>query len=51
MIREEEKIAEAKERFGWKTFVTSTTKAHLSLSEAVLSYRHEYRVERIFNRL
>lgn len=46
-----EEIANAKERFGWKAFVTSVTQARLSLSEAVLSYRHEYRVERIFNRL
>ena len=51
VIREEEEIADAKERFGWKAFVTSAAKTRLSLSEAVLSYRHEYRVERIFNRL
>ena len=51
VTREEEEIANVKERFGWKAFVTSTVKTRLSLSEAVLSYRHEYRVERIFNRL
>ena len=51
VIRKEEEIANAKERFGWKAFVTNAAKARLSLSEAVLSYRHEYRVERIFNRL
>ena len=51
MIRDDEQIAEVKERFGWKAFVTSATQAQLSLSQAVLTYRDEYRVERIFNRL
>jgi transposase len=49
--RDEEEIDNVKERFGWKAFVTNATKVHLPLSEAVLSYRHEYRIERIFNRL
>jgi len=37
--------------FGWKAFVTNATAARLSLADAVLCYRHEYRIERIFNRL
>lgn len=49
--RNEDEIDEAKDRFGWKAFVTSATKACLPLSEVVLTYRNEYRVERIFNRL
>lgn len=49
--RSEEAIDKAKERFGWKAFVTSLPKKKLSLSEAVINYRHEYRIERIFNRL
>lgn len=49
--RNEDAIDEAKERFGWKAFVTRKEKEKLSLSEAVINYRHEYRVERIFNRL
>ena len=44
-------IADLKARFGWKAFVTNATKQRLSLSDAVLCYRHAYRIERIFNRL
>jgi len=49
--RDGEAIDEAKERFGWKAFVTSLPKKKLSLSQAIINYRHEYRIERIFNRL
>jgi transposase len=49
--RKETKIEEAKKRFGWKAFATNTGKEQMSLSEAVLCYRREYRIERIFNRL
>jgi transposase len=51
VFRNEEGIDEAKNRFGWKAFVTSVSKVHLPLSEAVRTIRNEYRVERIFNRL
>ena len=51
VTRNEEAINDAKERFGWKAFVTNKTEERLSLSEAVICYRHEYRIERIFNRL
>ena len=44
-------IAALKERFGWKAFVTNATPERLSLADAVLCYRNEYRIERIFNRL
>ncbi len=44
-------IAALKERFGWKAFVTNATQERLSLADAVLCYRNEYRIERIFNRL
>ena len=44
-------IDDLKARFGWKAFVTNAPAARLSLADAVLCYRHEYRVERIFNRL
>jgi transposase len=49
--RNETKIEETKKRFGWKAFVTNARKEQMSLSEAVLCYRREYRIERIFNRL
>lgn len=49
--RQEVSIAALKQRFGWKAWVTNAAQQRLSLGEAVLCYRHEYRVERIFNRL
>jgi len=51
VTRNETKIEETKKRFGWKAFETNTRKEQMSLSEAVLCYRREYRIERIFNRL
>ena len=44
-------IDKAKERLGWKAFVTSSSLDKMSLSEAVINYRHEYRIERVFNRM
>ena len=51
IVRQADTIAALRQRFGWKAFVTNATPTQLSLQEAVLCYRHEYRVERIFNRL
>jgi len=51
VTRQEERLDDLKARFGWKAFVTNAPAARLSLADAVLCYRHEYRVERIFNRL
>jgi len=47
----EEKLDAKKKTLGWKAYVTDAEKECLSLQEAVLCYRKEYRVERIFNRL
>ena len=49
--RQKEPIAVLTRRFGWKAFVTNAARKRLSLKDAVLCYRNEYRVERIFNRL
>ena len=49
VIRQEVLMAAQQERFGWKALVTNAPKQRLSLAEAVLGYRHEYRSERIFN--
>jgi len=49
--RQEEPIAALKQRFGWKALVTNAARQQLTLGDAVLCYRHEYRIERIFNRL
>src|SRR5207245_2660767 len=51
IARQEDTIADRCQRFGWKAFVTNARQKRLSLQEAVLCYRNEYRVERIFNRL
>jgi transposase len=51
IARQEDTITARRQRFGWKAFVTNAGHTRLSLQEAVLCYRHEYRVERIFNRL
>ena len=51
IARREGPIADLVQRFGWKAFVTNATQERLSLADAVLCYRNEYRIERIFNRL
>jgi len=51
IARQADTIAALRQRCGWKAFVTNAAPQRLSLQEAVLCYRHEYRVERIFNRL
>ncbi len=49
--RHDDQISALTAGFGWKAFVTNVPLARLSLAEAVLCYRHEHRVERIFHRL
>ncbi len=51
ITRQADTIAALSQRWGWQAFVTNAGQKRLSLQEAVLCYRHEYRVERIFNRL
>jgi transposase len=51
IARQEDRIAALRQRFGWKAFVTNAGQERLSLKAAVVCYRNEYRVERIFNRL
>jgi transposase len=51
IARQEDTIADLGQRLGWKAFVTNAGQKRLSLQDAVLCYRHEYRVARIFNRL
>ena len=51
IARQEETIAGLRQGYGWKAFVTNARPQRLSLEAAVLCYRHEYRVERVFNRL
>jgi len=51
IARQEDTIAGLRQRYGWKAFVTNARPQRLSLEAAVLCYRNEYRVERVFNRL
>jgi transposase len=51
IARQEDTLAARRQRFGWKAFVTNAGPTRLSLQDAVLGYRNEYRVERIFHRL
>jgi len=51
ITRQEGPIRALTQRFGWKAFVTNAPPERLSLSDAILCYRNEYRIERIFNRL
>jgi transposase len=51
ITRQADTIAALSQCFGWKAFVTNAGSKRLSLQDAVLSYRNEYRVERIFHRL
>jgi transposase len=51
IARQANNIAGLRQRCGWKAFVTNARPKRLSLEDAVLCYRNEYRVERVFNRL
>jgi transposase len=51
IARQENQIADLSQRCGWKAFVTNAGQKRLSVQDAVLCYRNEYRVARIFNRL
>jgi transposase len=50
VVRVEEAIAKAKATAGWRAYSTNAPQSQLTFSEAVLEYRHEYRVERVFER-
>jgi transposase len=51
ITREEDRIADLRQRCGWKAFVTHAGHKRLSVQEAVLCSRNAYRVERLFKRL
>jgi transposase len=44
-------IAALQQTFGWRAYVTDVPAAQLSLSDAVLTYRAEWQIERGFHRL
>jgi transposase len=49
--RQADTIAAFRQRLGWKALVTHAAPQRLSWQEAVLGYRHAYRVERLVHRL
>jgi transposase len=51
LTRQEGPIRALPQRFGWQAFVTHAPPERLSLRDAILCSRHEYRIERIFHRL
>jgi len=51
LSRNQEAIAEAEFKAGWRIYATNAPVAKLSLTEAVLAYRDQYIEENIFRRL
>jgi transposase len=51
IVRQDDTITAHCHRCGWKALVTNAGAERRSLPDAVLCYRHAYRVERIFQRL
>ena len=49
--RAEPALAALQQTFGWRAYVTDVPAEHLSLSDAVLTYRAEWQIERGFHRL
>ena len=51
VVPQEEAIAALRTTLGWRAYVTNAPADALSLEQAVLTYRHEWRIERCFHRL
>ena len=51
VTRLKKKIDAEKKKYGWKAYVTDVSRERLGFIDIVKSYRKQYRVERIFNRL
>lgn len=51
IARQADPIAALRQRVGWQACVTKAGQKRWSLHDAVLCYRHAYRVERLGNRL
>jgi transposase len=51
VTRNEEAVAEAEFRAGWRIYVTNAPAGQLALTQAVLAYRDQYIEENIFRRL
>ncbi len=51
IARQEEAITARQKTFGWRAYVTDAPAEQLTLEQAVLTYRAEWRIERGFHRL
>ncbi len=51
VVRQEGSIAALNDTFGWRAYATEVSAERLTLQEAVLTYREEWRIERGFHRL
>jgi transposase len=51
VVRNAAAIVAARQRLGWKAYVTTAPADPLPLVEAVLCYRHQYRAERVYQRI
>lgn len=51
IVRDDEAIDALQETFGWHAYVTDLPAESLSLAEAILTYREEWRIEHGFHRL
>lgn len=51
VVRHEADITALKDTFGWRAYATDVSTAQLTLTEAVLTYRDEWLIERSFHRL
>ncbi|MBN1935451.1 MAG: transposase [Anaerolineae bacterium] len=51
VTRNQEAIAEAEFKAGWRIYVTNAPPQELDLSQSVLTYRDQYLVENVFRRL
>jgi transposase len=49
--RQQAAIVQAKALAGWRAYGTNAPQTRLTFEQAVLEYRNEYRVERVFDRL
>jgi len=51
IVRDEQAITALQQTFGWRAYVTDVPAEQLSLAEAILTYREEWRIEHGFHRL
>ncbi|HLF01888.1 MAG TPA: transposase, partial [Anaerolineales bacterium] len=51
VVRQEEAITALQKTFGWRAYVTNAPAEHLTLEQAVLTYRDEWLIEHGFHRL